>query len=75
MNIIQISRNMAIEDLITAHPRAVGFLMDHGIRCIICGEPAWGTLGDAMSEKGFSGSRQDEIIAMLIAFLDLHRLK
>lgn len=40
-----------IEDLVAAHPAAVTFLMERGIRCLRCGEPIWGTLDDAMAEK------------------------
>jgi methionine synthase II (cobalamin-independent) len=65
MTIDDISRDTAIEDLTDAYPRAVPFLMDHGIRCIRCGEPAWGTLGDAMHEKQFTAMRQDELVRLL----------
>lgn len=65
MTISEITEKITIEDLVTAHPRAVSFLMEHGIRCILCGEPAWGTLGDALREKGFTADRKEEVVRML----------
>jgi hypothetical protein len=43
-----------IEDLVSAAPDAVSFLMDHNIRCLACGEPIWGTIGEAMEQRGYS---------------------
>ncbi len=54
-----------IEELVESSPSAVNFLMDHGIRCLLCGEPAWGTLGDAMQEKGIPEARRLELLNML----------
>jgi methionine synthase II (cobalamin-independent) len=54
----KISAKMTIEDLVTAHPASVTYLMEKGIRCIACGEPIWGTLESAAREKGF---KEDEI--------------
>ena len=65
MTITDITAQTTIENLVTAHPRAVSFLMEHGIRCILCGEPAWGTLGDAMTDKGFSSDRKEELVRLL----------
>lgn len=48
-----ITAETTIEELITRLPRAVTYLMEQGIRCMACGEPIWGTLGDAAREKGF----------------------
>jgi methionine synthase II (cobalamin-independent) len=48
-----ISKDILIEDLIDIFPGAVTYLMEKGIRCLRCGEPAWGTLEDAAKEKGF----------------------
>ncbi len=32
------------------YPEAVGFLTRHGVRCIRCGEPVWGTLRELLEE-------------------------
>lgn len=57
-----ISRNITIEELVNGLPGAVEFLSVRGIRCIRCGEPIWGTLEEAVKEKGFSESDLEEIL-------------
>jgi hypothetical protein len=49
-----ITPETSIEDLITSVPESVTYLMRKGIKCLACGEPVWGTLGQAAREKGFS---------------------
>lgn len=49
-----INKHITVEDLITRYPDSVHYLMQKGIRCLICGEPMWGTLEEAAKEKGFS---------------------
>jgi iron-sulfur cluster repair protein YtfE (RIC family) len=49
-----INKNIEIEDLVRNFPFSVKYLMEHGIRCIACGEPIWGTLEEAAQEKGFN---------------------
>lgn len=51
---MKINKNIAIEDLIEQLPSSVKYLSEKGIRCIVCGEPIWGTLEEACLEKGFS---------------------
>jgi methionine synthase II (cobalamin-independent) len=53
-----ITKAIEIEDLVRKYPFTVKYLMTHGIKCIACGEPIWGTLEEAAIEKGFN---QDEI--------------
>lgn len=60
-----INKHITVEDLITRYPDSVHFLMKNGIRCLICGEPIWGTLEEAAKEKGFS----DEEIQLFVAEL------
>jgi len=49
-----ISREISIEELVRSVPGSVRYLMEHGIKCLACGEPIWGTLESAAREKGFS---------------------
>jgi len=42
-----------IEDLVKAHPQLNSFLISKGVNCIVCGEPAWGTIGEFLERKGF----------------------
>ena len=57
-----ISKNIPIEELIYRHPFSVDYLLKRGIKCIVCGEPIWGTLEDAAKEKGFSDYDVDRIV-------------
>ena len=60
-----ITKNMPIEELINKYPLSVNYLMKKGIKCIVCGEPIWGTLEDAMQEKGFSEQDVNRIVGEL----------
>lgn len=57
-----ITKHIQIEDLVTEYPFSVRYLADHGIRCIACGEPIWGTLEEAAKEKGFDDDKIDAFI-------------
>lgn len=48
-----IQKDILIEDLIDRVPRAIPLLMRKRIRCLMCGEPIWGTLEEAAREKGY----------------------
>jgi iron-sulfur cluster repair protein YtfE (RIC family) len=52
-----ITKNTTIEELVEDVPGAIKYLMEQGIRCIICGEPIWGTLEEAAKEKGFDDNK------------------
>ena len=41
-----------IEDLVWKYPKLNAFLTDKGLRCMVCGEPAWGTLGELIENAG-----------------------
>lgn len=64
-----ITKETTIEELVEDVTGAVKYLMEQGIRCIICGEPIWGTLEEAAKEKGFN----DEQIAVFVE--DLNEIK
>ncbi len=49
-----ISKDIYIEDLVNDYPFSVRYLMEKGIKCVMCGEPIWGTLEEAAKEKSFS---------------------
>ncbi len=48
-----ITGETTIEDLLKAYPDTVGFLIDRGLPCVVCGEPFWGTLADLARQKGW----------------------
>lgn len=49
-----IDKKISIEDLVEEYPFSVNFLSKKGIKCIACGEPIWGTLEEACTEKKFT---------------------
>ncbi len=58
----KITKDILIEDLVNSYPASVKYLMENGIRCIMCGEPIWGTLEEAAKEKDFD----DEAITRFV---------
>jgi len=64
---MEITKEISIEDLIEMVPASVKYLMEQGIRCIVCGEPIWGTLEEAAKEKGFSDTDIEKFVTELQA--------
>lgn len=62
MNKTKITKDILIEDLVNDYAFSVKYMMEKGIRCIMCGEPIWGTLEEAAQEKDFSEIEINEII-------------
>lgn len=62
MNKPEIKSEIQIEELVNNYPFSVKYLMEKGIRCIMCGEPIWGTLEEAAIEKGFTKEDIDSIV-------------
>ena len=47
-----ITQNTLIEDLVSDYPAVIPVLVRRGIVCIECGQPVWGTLGEALDRAG-----------------------
>ena len=47
-----IDKTTLIEEITEKYPELIGPLREHGIVCIRCGEPIWGTLEEVAREKG-----------------------
>lgn len=62
---MKISKDILIETLIEQVPESVKYLSEKGIQCIACGEPIWGTLGEAARGKGFNDSEIEQLIVDL----------
>jgi methionine synthase II (cobalamin-independent) len=60
-----ITKDIEIEELVRVHPFSVQYLMKHNIKCIACGEPIWGTLAEAASEKGYNEEELERFVADL----------
>ena len=58
---MNITKTISIEELLELFPDSLKFLADKGIRCVICGEPIWGTLEEAAKEKGFTDQDVDRL--------------
>ena len=48
-----IDKTIQIDELVDRYPAAVKYLMDRGIKCVVCGEPIWGSLEEVCLAKGF----------------------
>jgi len=57
-----IKKDITIEELVDIFPPAVNLLSQYGIRCLICGEPSWGTLESASTEKGITEEKLNDIL-------------
>jgi len=40
-----------VDEIVERYPKAAGWLVQHGVICVACGEPFWGTLGELMERK------------------------
>jgi hypothetical protein len=62
---LTITKDTSVEDLVKACPDAVGFLINMGLPCVVCGEPFWGSLEELARRKNWSDSRISELVAEL----------
>ncbi len=62
----KISKDTLIEDLVNDYSFSVKYLMENGIRCIMCGEPIWGTLEEAAKEKDYNDSEINKFVEEMI---------
>lgn len=67
---MKITKDITIEELTEELTASVKYLMTEGIRCIVCGEPIWGTLEEAALEKGFSQSDIERFVKELQEIAD-----
>jgi methionine synthase II (cobalamin-independent) len=65
-----ITKEISIEELVGLYPESVRFLMDHGIKPIVCGEPIWGTLDNAAKQKGYSDEQIEKLVTELTQFVE-----
>ncbi len=67
---MKITKEIAIEELIEEVPASVEYLMKEGIRCIVCGEPIWGSLEEAAEEKNFNTADIERFVLELQKLAD-----
>lgn len=58
----EITKDIYIEDLVNDYSFSVKYLMEKGIKCIMCGEPIWGTLDEAAKEKNFTDTEINNFV-------------
>ncbi len=58
----EISKEILIEELVDNYAFSVRYLMEKGIRCIMCGEPIWGTLEEAAKVKNFDDAAIQQFV-------------
>lgn len=49
-----INQDTTIEEIVQDYPELIRPLMQYGIKCVMCGEPIWGTLKENADEKGIN---------------------
>ncbi|MEO0085145.1 MAG: DUF1858 domain-containing protein [candidate division WOR-3 bacterium] len=62
-----VDRNTPIDELLERHPALAGVFVQLGLPCFVCGEPAWGTLGELCARHGRD---PDEVLSALRAALE-----
>jgi len=67
---MKITKDITIEELTEDLTASVKYLMTEGIRCIVCGEPIWGTLEEAAKEKGFTDEDIERFVSELQELAD-----
>ncbi len=64
-----VTKDITIEELVSRYPESVRFLLQRGIRCLECGEPAWGTLEENAQEKGYDAAALERLVRELNEWL------
>ncbi|MGD9489600.1 MAG: DUF1858 domain-containing protein [Calditrichaceae bacterium] len=59
---MRITKDMTIEEIVEKYPETISPMQKLGVKCIVCGEPVWGTLEENVIEKGLN---LEEIISKL----------
>lgn len=49
-----VSKDMTIEELVEKYPQTIKPLNEMGVKCIVCGEPVWGTIEENARSKGIN---------------------
>jgi hypothetical protein len=51
-----------IEELVEAYPKVAGWFTRRGLRCVVCGEPFWGTIEELAEDSGVRGERKEKLV-------------
>lgn len=58
----KIAKDMPISDVLDKNPNLVTVFIDHGLPCLVCGQPFWGTI-EELAQK--HNADADELIKQL----------
>ena len=58
-----------VEDLVDQYPKVAGWLSKRGLRCVVCGEPFWGTMGELAKEDGLNEEQFEKLLVDLNEFV------
>lgn len=58
-----------VEDLVDRYPKVAGWLSKRGLRCVVCGEPFWGTVGELAKEDGLDEEQFEKLLVDLNEFV------
>jgi hypothetical protein len=51
---VTVRRDTPVEDLLVSVPNVVRYLIERGLPCLVCGEPAWGSFEELARRSGKS---------------------
>jgi iron-sulfur cluster repair protein YtfE (RIC family) len=60
-----IDKDIQIEDLLEKYPNASEILSNENIKFLICGEPVWSTLEEAVKDSGFDDEKVEYIVNLI----------
>jgi len=63
--VTNLARSIAIEDLVREYPVSVHFMIEKGLPCLMCGEPAWGSFEEVARRSGKSEPEIDLLLEEL----------
>ncbi|GAB4169862.1 MAG: hypothetical protein Kow00108_03710 [Calditrichia bacterium] len=68
-----ITADTTIEEIVERYPELIKPLREFGIKCIVCGEPIWGTLHENAREKQIPEEKFEQILRELNRIIDEKR--
>lgn len=64
-----VDKETQVEELVEAHPEVAGWMTRRGMRCVVCGEPFWGTLEELASDSNLEEKELEKFLVDLNAKL------
>ncbi len=61
MSEVKITPDMTIEEVLTRWPATAKVFVKWGVKAMVCGEPAWGTIREQAEKAGVTGERLEAL--------------